>query len=62
MTNVNIYDREQRPDRTPEMIASGHQHWAWMAGANPPRWEVVGMGLILDDDRRLGTRALPTDE
>lgn len=33
-----------QPQRTEEMIAKG-QHWIWLAGANPPRWEIRGTGV-----------------
>lgn len=28
-----------------------HQHWVWLAGANPPHWEIFGTGLLLDEEQ-----------
>lgn len=43
-----LLDPSKPPRKTAEMRLSGHQNWAWMAGADPPQWQVVGTGLLLD--------------
>lgn len=35
------------PNRKPSRDGlEPHQVWAWMAGANPPRWEIRGTGAV----------------
>jgi len=38
-------DPDQKP---PDDGLEKHQLWAWMQGADPPHWEIVGTGLIYD--------------
>jgi len=39
-----LYDRK----RPPKGSLPAGQVWAWMQGANPPRWEIRGTGALLD--------------
>jgi hypothetical protein len=27
-------------------LTESHQHWVWMAGGNPPHWEIRGTGAL----------------
>lgn len=45
---TDIYDRDNKPERTPEMI-NGHQVWVWMGAGPHPHWEIRGTGVIMPD-------------
>lgn len=43
--------REPGPNHDMRLSPSeSHQRWAWMGGAPTPHWEIVGTGLVLDDE------------
>lgn len=47
-----LIDHTKPPRLTAEMIASGHQVWAWMNGLGTPHWEVRGTGAIVPEEMR----------
>jgi len=40
-------DRDQRPPD--DELTESHQVWVWLAGANPPHWEIRGTGMVVPD-------------
>jgi hypothetical protein len=54
---IDNMDRNRKPSS--EGLAVG-QVWAWMAGADPPRWEVRGTGLVLSPDEERAFRKFQT--
>jgi hypothetical protein len=46
-----LLDPSKPPRKTADMRHSGHQVWAWMGGADPPQWEIVGTGLVLTEEQ-----------
>jgi hypothetical protein len=42
-----LEDPDHVPAKTAEMLASGHQVWAWMQGPGKPHWEIRGTGALI---------------
>lgn len=55
--NDDNTNRDRKPSN--EGLAPG-QVWAWMNGADPPRWEVRGTGVVLSPDEERAFRDFQT--